>query len=262
MIREITIDEQAPIILLAVARSGSSLLRSLLTTHPEVRLLESTLIGSIIKTYPALSNPKQTPSAALLTQAHRSIIQAFHNASMEDPDMGILHKKRVTRWGFTVHQIEDPMTLTLLNVGFPNAKWIHLVRDGRAVAASWVENWKLATGETTEPNLKKALHSWAQSVQNVENGPPHHRIKLEDLTSMKKRRSTFDNLMKHLELDISPRQEAFLDSWPAINTSRTSKNLSKRSFSDAQRSVFQESPDLENALDFFGYPDLSDLKQQ
>ena len=128
MIRDINIDETAPIILLAVARSGSSLLRSLLTTHPQTRLLESTLIGKIIKAYPKLKDTLDIPSESLLNEAKQSIVQAFNNASMEDPDMGILHKKCVTRWGFTVHQIENPITLKLLNLGFPNAKWIHLIR--------------------------------------------------------------------------------------------------------------------------------------
>ena len=253
MIRDIQIDEASPIILLAVARSGSSLLRSLLTTHPEIRLLESTLIGKVIKTYPELRNTKKIPNENLMLQAKQTIIQAFNNASMEDPDMGILHKKCVTKWGFTVHQIENPMTLTLLNLGFPQAKWIHLVRDGRAVAASWMDNWALATGENTTPELPKAIQSWIRSVQNVENGPKHLRIKLEDLTSLKTRQIVFQQLMQHLDIEISPRQEAFLSQWPAINTARTGKNLANRTFSAKQRSVFAKSSDLENALEFFGY---------
>jgi len=260
MIRKIDIEASAPIILLAVARSGSSLLRSLLTTHPEVRLLESSLIGKIIKAYPGLKETQLVPNESLLAQARQTIIEAFQNASMEDPDMGILHKKCVTRWGFTVHQIEDPMTLRLLNLGFPNAKWIHLVRDGRAVAASWMDNWELATGEKTQPDLKTALQTWVQSTQNVENGPVHHRIRLEDLTSMKIRQSSFEKLLAHLDLVISPRQQAFLEAWPPINTARSGKNLARRTFSAEQRSVFAESSDLENALDFFGYNILVDQK--
>ena len=262
MIREFDIDPTAPIILLAVARSGSSLLRSLLTVHPQVRLLESTLIGSLIKAYPELSNPKPGTTDTLISHARQSLIDAFYNASFEDADMGLLHKKCVRQWGFTVHQIDEPRTLDLLQAGFPNAKWIHLIRDGRAVAASWMDNWKLATGETTTPNLKLASERWAQSVMNVENGPKHHRLKLEDLTSTKKRDPTFKALMNYLKIDISPRQEAFLESWPAINTSRKAKNLSKRVFSDAQRSVFQSSSSLEKALVFFAYGDNFEAEHQ
>lgn len=253
MIREIKIDIGAPIILLAVARSGSSLLRSLLTTHPEIRLLESTLIAKVIQNFPTLAEKSSSPGIELIQEAQNYIVDAFHNAPLEDPDMGILHKKCVTRWGFTVHQIENALVLERLQMGFPRAHWIHLVRDGRAVSASWMEHWELATGETSTPNLTSALNTWIQSVHNVQNGPKHHRIRLEDLTSAKKRTKTFSELMSYIDLPISPRQNAFLKAWPAINTSRTGKNLSKRSFSDEQRSVFQETPALENALEIFGY---------
>lgn len=254
MIREIDIDPSAPIILLAVARSGSSLLRSLLTVHPEVRLLESDLIRGMLKAYPELHDPKLRDTPQVVHAAQRSLIDAFYNASMEDPDMGLLHKKRVTRWGFTVHQIEHPGSLKPLELGFPNARWIHLVRDGRSVASSWLDNWELATGLKSPPCLKTAVEGWAQSVLNVEKGPKHHLIKLEDLTSMKKRQITFESLMEYLGIDISPRQGAFLKSWPAINTPRSGENLAKRTFSAAQRSVFKSSTNLEKALDFFGYP--------
>jgi len=253
MIREIDIDPTAPIILLAVARSGSSLLRSLLTVHPEVRLLESSLISAMLKAYPELSEPQSHTNPDLISAAQRSLVNAFYDASMEDPDMGLLHKKRVTRWGFTVHQIEHPSSLQLLHQGFPNAIWLHLVRDGRAVAASWLDNWELATGLPPPACLKSAAETWARSVLNVENGPEHHRIKLEDLTSTKKRTPCFEDLMGYLDIEISPRQTAFLKSWPAINTSRRGENLAKRTFSADQRSVFSEAAGLENALDFFGY---------
>ena len=258
MIREFDIDPTAPIILLAVARSGSSLLRSLLTVHPEVRLLESDLIRGMLKAYPELHDPQLRDSPQVINAAQHSLIDAFYNASMEDPDMGLLHKKRVTRWGFTVHQIEHSGSLRPLQLGFPNAHWVHLVRDGRAVAASWLDNWELATGLTTPPCLKTAVEAWAQSVLNIENGPNHHRIKLEDLTSTKKRQVTFESLMSYLKIDISPRQNAFLKSWPAINTSRRGENLANRVFSDDQRSAFKASANLQKALDFFGYPEFEE----
>jgi hypothetical protein len=261
MIREFDIDPSAPIILLAVARSGSSLLRSLLTVHPEVRLLESSLISAMLRAYPELTQPQLQNSEHLIAAAHQSIVSAFYDASMEDPDMGLLHKKKVTRWGFTVHQVEQPASLRLLEQGFPNAHWIHLIRDGRAVAASWVDNWELATGLPPPACLKTAAETWAQSVLNVENGPNHHRVKLEDLTSTKKRHFTFEALLKYLDIDISPRQNAFLESWPAINTSRRGENLAKRVFSADQRSVFKASSNLEKALDFFSYPDFKQSNQ-
>ena len=106
MIRKIEIDETAPIILLAVARSGSSLLRSLLTTHPEVRLLESTLIGGVIQNFPELREKDSNPSPQKLAQARQHLIDSFYNASIEDPDMGVLHKKCVRRWG--IHGTSNP----------------------------------------------------------------------------------------------------------------------------------------------------------
>lgn len=253
MIRQLDLVQEAPIILLAVARSGSSLLRSLLTVHPEVRLLESTLISALLDAFPEFRNRAVPPTDQLVQHARLALYHAFRDASFQDPDMGTLHKKCVKHWGFTIHQIAERQTFDLLAAGFPQAKFIHLVRDGRAVCSSWLDNWELATGLTSEPDLAWAMDSWSRSVVAVHGGPNHHLLKLEDLTCAEKRIDTFSSLMSFLGIKVSPRQGAFMHAWPAINTRREAQNLARRRISEERATLFTSSKPFQDALRLFGY---------
>ena len=50
---------------------------------------------------------------------------------------------------------------------FPDAKFIHIVRDGRAVAASLRHKF-MRSGESTEEGVHRAAARWIDSIDEVE----------------------------------------------------------------------------------------------
>jgi sulfotransferase family protein len=166
-----------PIFVGGSPRSGTTLLGSMLGAHDSVVCLpEAPFIGSL-----ALALPRDGADRIAAEKVHRAIRGdfkfAFWNLGAEDLEAcaevtGGSYRELIevyiasfarrngrpgaTRW--VDHSPTNLMYSARLYAGFPDAKFIHLVRDGRAVCASWLPlNW----GPNT---IIPAARTWAMHV--------------------------------------------------------------------------------------------------
>jgi hypothetical protein len=89
--------------------------------------------------------------------------------------------------------------LTLLGQAFPGARFIHVIRDGRACAASFHRRWKF--------NPVRTMVRWKQAVregmrQGASLGSRYVEVRYEDLTNNPE--STLRRLLAFLDLPFEP----------------------------------------------------------
>lgn len=167
----------APFFIIGSARSGTTLLRLMLNAHPEVAVPpESRFVVELYKSsdavdatqlLAALARHKRFEAWDLPIEAVRDELGPGVSAAYADVMRAAyrayarVHGKR--RWGDkTPRYVEH---LPLLSKLFPDARFIHLVRDGRNVALSYAD---LPFGPKT---VAKAARLWAERVASgVANG--------------------------------------------------------------------------------------------
>ena len=140
----------SPIFIVGCPRSGTHLLRNMLRSHPNLSFTgESHFIP---KFYKAFGNPKSEKEAKKLASAILNLqwLQPWH-LSLDPASFANdrsyaqivrrifeawAQKESKPRWGDkTPHYVmEMPVLLEL----FPGCKFIHIIRDGRDVALSWL----------------------------------------------------------------------------------------------------------------------------
>lgn len=173
-----------PFFILTAGRSGSTLLRAILDTHPDVCIPpESHRLGQIVQNFqqnyrflpwsylPALVMaefqkergfafwkldlaPFFKMAADLPSKDHNlaKLIDTFYNYYIR------VHKPAAVRWGDKT--VRNARFLPQINALFPNARYIHIIRDGRDVAVSLNEQGHY-------PNPSAAAQHWLHMVSNI-----------------------------------------------------------------------------------------------
>jgi hypothetical protein len=196
-----------PFFIIGSGRSGTTLLRAILQTHPEVHIPPETyVLGRVIKNYKRYSRlPWRVLLIIILAEFEYhpefgtfgiSLRKLYHKLKACLPEeqnlahvlnsIYMFHANTVTpsaaRWGD-----KTPMNTfyldRILSV-FPNALFIHMIRDGRDVVKSMLEAGRYKT-------IHEAAARWIRSVQIARDFGKkyqgnYYEIKYEDLVKAPK----------------------------------------------------------------------------
>ena len=146
-----------------VPSSGTTLARAILDAHPDVRCGEETrLVPRILQMRErwrrSIVERKRLIAAGLNDTVINMIVRSFVSNVIE------LHGKKAPHLCN-----KDPLSLSqmpLLHELFPNAKFLLMIRDGRAVASSIVSRNVTITGVDHKSHLSAALF-WNRAVQKM-----------------------------------------------------------------------------------------------
>ena len=164
--------EVAPFFIVGVPRSGTTLLRQMLRGHPRLAVPpESHFV-------PAALNAASGPAALELIlrdenfaewQIDPELVRERAHASDMSP-VSVVRAAFETyaqaqgrpRWGdktpgYVLH-------MPLLAKAFPGARFVHIIRDGREVAASWREAW------WGPDDVLATAHQWRRMIRRAESG--------------------------------------------------------------------------------------------
>jgi Sulfotransferase family len=155
----------APIFIVGCPRSGTTLLRNLLRSHPHLSFPSETHF--IPQLYAAYGDPVNEREARRLTKAllrlrwvrrwncdfdeSKLVARGSYAGIIDELFQTWLRKEGKPRWGDKTPQYV--LHLRTLAAIFPEARFIHIFRDGRDVARSWLlaphgpENWFMAASE-------------------------------------------------------------------------------------------------------------------
>ncbi|ESO93109.1 hypothetical protein LOTGIDRAFT_190158 [Lottia gigantea] len=162
--RAIPYDEFMPLIFIGgVPRSGTTLMRALLDAHPEIRCGEETriiprILGMRTQWERSATEKKRLAEAGITSDIMDSAVQSF-----------IL--EIIAKHGTAAKHLcnKDPFTLKstiYLHHIFPNAKFLFMIRDGRAVVNSVISRKVTISGFDLK-NPKKCLQRWNQAVDTM-----------------------------------------------------------------------------------------------
>lgn len=197
--------DERPIFVVGAPRSGTTLLRYILCSHPRIYLPpESNFIPRFFSKNPG--DPLQPQEAFRVLESILSYRVFFKDWQGERPDpplfisalpdllprtiLSALYKEysrqfEAERWGdkspiYTIH-------LDLLSRIFPQAHFIHIIRDGRDVALSMLKSYQ--GPRFFYMDLYFAVSSWQRRVRQAKTsaqrlGSEHyHEIRYEDLVT-------------------------------------------------------------------------------
>ncbi|PZT91813.1 MAG: hypothetical protein DI637_01400 [Citromicrobium sp.] len=121
-----------PVIILGAARSGTKYLRDILATSAQAKAVPYDI--NYIWRYGSEGAPDDVLSPELLTPRKISFIRnQVHRLAKLPPSSGdVLLEKTVS----------NTLRVPFCNVAFPDALFVHLVRDGRAVTESAMRQWQ------------------------------------------------------------------------------------------------------------------------
>ena len=223
-----------PFFIIGSGRSGSTLLRAILETNPEVHIPPETyVIGRTIKNYIRYSRlpwsillkiilsefeyyPEFTTFGISLRELYNKLIeinQKERNLAYILHNLYLFHAKSVLknakRWGD-----KTPMNTFYLDKiysVFPDSFFIHIIRDGRDVVLSYMKMGRYNT-------MQESADRWFLSVQKaIKFGRRHPEqyieIRYEDLVRSPKKSIQFvcdfiglefmDNMLRHNEMNIN-----------------------------------------------------------
>jgi hypothetical protein len=196
-----------PIFIIGTQRSGTTLLCRMLEAHPAI------YIRNEVPNIRSIFSSSMT-KIAVLESIDKAMIESFgYNLK----DFLNLHNK--PRWG-----IKDPdlrFSLDHIIDTFPESKIIFIIRDGRAVANSFIKNkWGLGVNVyygslTWEHEIKKQLNFLQSNPRSC------HLVRYEDLIT-----NTKDELKRVLEFIEEPFSDILLEYYK-YNTFITKKSQSQ-----------------------------------
>jgi hypothetical protein len=141
----------SPIFIIGCGRSGTTLLRMMLDSHPRISAGEETKFLTDLQ--PIVGEHWRLLSAYGFSRAWwLDRIRAFYAGFQAD----YLARRSKQRWaektpGYTFH-------LDFIAELFPDAQYVHMIRDGRDVVASFRDRWGYKAG------LRAANSVWRESV--------------------------------------------------------------------------------------------------
>lgn len=180
--------DQAPIFIVGAARSGTTWVFDILTAHPKVSgVFESWLFtpkdGLQALFTPAHWPPKRSGLGNLLK---REELLSY----TRDMASRIMSRALKSEHRFLVEKSPSHLfSMPFINEIFPEARFIHVLRDGRdvsvsvrAAARSWVPSWK----ETFGRSIKVSARAWKHAVKRAQNegeklGARYFEIRYEDI---------------------------------------------------------------------------------
>lgn len=217
-------EKAGPIFLIGASRSGTTMLRLMLNQHPLIRIpSEAWFIGDLIDKLPLEGplSPAHLEKAFQLTLSHdrwkdwhcsdeklRTTILSMENGTLSElidrlfrncSGMGVkpYWGEKSPRHSYYVHA---------LNALFPNARFIHLVRDGRDVAASLLgRGWY-------EGSVRRCAMCWngmVEAAMRAEKfGPERYRqIHFEDLIQQPE--EVMRDICQYLKVEYTPELLAY-----------------------------------------------------
>lgn len=122
-----------PIIILGAGRSGTKFLRSLLAVSPECQSIPYDI--NYIWRFGNEANPDDELDVSQLSPQIKKYIRsqiAKYSADSESPNSKFVIEKTVS----------NTLRVAFVNEVFPEAKFINLIRDGRAVTESAIRQWQ------------------------------------------------------------------------------------------------------------------------
>lgn len=215
-------DPARPIVLLAVPRSGSQLTRALLNSHPDVLIAgHSNLLNEL--TNSSLSWP--TVERLLRYEYDETgrdrdhVLEFLRAAHMQFwTTSGEAKGTTARRWGFISYVAPPELQPVPLRELFGAGTFIHVVRDGRAVVASWLANWDTASVRMpgVAKNSREIGRLWAQYVDAGER-QADLQFRLEDLVDEGRRRATIERLFGACGLEPTAEVWDFAAELPRVN---------------------------------------------
>jgi hypothetical protein len=166
----------SPLFILGTQRSGTTLLTRMLSAHPNIFVQNELPLAQVFV---------EDKSKAVVIEQMNKIISRKHGSSVES----LIENQNITHWGLKDPQLTEH--IDALKDFLPQSKFIIIVRDGRGVANSYIENkWGLGT------NAYTGAQRWKEEVQQqkafMQTEPENFLlIRFEDLV---------DNMQQQLNL--------------------------------------------------------------
>ncbi len=246
--REDFIDQAHPIpVIVGVGRSGTTLLRLMLDSHPELaippethfipRLLALSSVGGQLREefYCKVTESQTWPDFHINKD---EFLEALQNLESFSVASGLrcfygLYAKRFNkkRWGdktplYNLHMKDIQECL-------PNARFIHIVRDGRDVAVSGKDLW-FGPGDNIEKQAINWLSRIREARQQSQYLSHYLEIRYEDLVT--DTTNTLKNICEFIELPFNCQMEDYYK-----NASARMDEISARKNSDGSTRVSKES---------------------
>jgi len=168
--------ERGPILIIGSARSGTTMLRLMLDSHPRISCGEETHLLQTLE--PAVGRQwRLLQRYGFPRQYWTARLAALYGGAMAD----YAERRGKARWAD-----KDPSNTLLLPFArelFPDAQYIHLVRDGHDVVASYKDRWGYRAG------VRAARGVWRKYVETAREfggrQPPgrYHELRYEALVA-------------------------------------------------------------------------------
>ncbi|HXU45220.1 MAG TPA: sulfotransferase [Thermoanaerobaculia bacterium] len=203
------------IFLLSLPRAGSTLLRLILDTHPQICCPDEIHLGRLVATlYPAFSGLREKADTENAPLSPGDPVLADVRRVVGDVMAGYTERKGKTYWCEKTPGNVDHMSL--LAAALPEARFLMLHRHSLDFVQSCIRS--LTYGQTMpmlEPHFRRhhpyyvpaLIDAWEEKSAEMirferEMGPRAHRLRYEDL--VKKPEPTLAALFRFLALDFDP----------------------------------------------------------
>jgi hypothetical protein len=168
--------ERRPIFIIGSARSGTTMLRLILDSHPRISCGEETHLLKTLE--PALSKHWRLIERYGFPRAYWTArLAVFYGGAMAD----YAARRGKARWAD-----KDPTNTLVLPFAdelFPDAQYVHLIRDGHDVVASHKDRWGYVAA------VRAARGAWRKYVETARTfgarlpATRYHEVRYEDLVA-------------------------------------------------------------------------------